>query len=162
MLKLAIPLYNMNLMYAQKLAADVPEEQMCAQPVPGRVMNHAAFLLGHLAWTSDSIIGALGAKPTGAAEWKDLVGMGAKPLPERSRYPSKEVLLRTLEEAHGRLLAALANASPEALEQPAPERMRGRFATVGHLLLGMMTLHEGMHLGQFSAWRRAMGFPSVF
>ena len=50
---LVISVYAFGLAYAQKLVADVPDEQMCAQPVPGRVLNHAAFLLGHLIWAED-------------------------------------------------------------------------------------------------------------
>jgi len=53
-------------------------------------------------------------------------------------------------------------ATSEALAQPAPERMRSRFATVGQMIYGLMTAHEATHLGQFSAWRRAIGLPSVF
>lgn len=161
MIELVLPTYNLNLAYAQKLAADVPEDQMCAQPVPGRVMNHPAFLLGHMAWASDSVAGMLDQQPT-HADWKELFGTGAKPLAERSRYPAKADLLKSLEDAHIRMAAALAKATPEALAAPAPERMRSRFPTVGHMALGLMTAHEGTHLGQFSAWRRAMGLPSVF
>ena len=161
MLELATDLYKVNLGYAQKLVADIHDDQLCAQPVAGRVMNHAAFVLGHLAWTSDSVVRLLGVQPTGAAEWKDLVGMGAKPLSDRSRYPLKAALLKALEDAHGRLLAAVSSAKPEVLAQPAPEQLRSRFPTLGHLLLAMMTMHEATHLGQLSAWRRAQGLPSV-
>ena len=51
--------------------ADVPDEQMCAQPVPGQVLNHAVFLLGHLIWAGDSVLGLLGQKPVLGTEWKD-------------------------------------------------------------------------------------------
>jgi uncharacterized damage-inducible protein DinB len=162
MLELAIPIYSFHLKYAQKLVADLPDDQMCAQPVAGRVMNHAAFTLGHLAWASDAAIRYLGSEPQAPAEWKDLVGMGAQPQADRSKYPSKEALLQALEGAHTRLVAALPKLTPEILAQPAPERMRNRFPTVGHLLLGLMTAHEATHLGQLSAWRRALGLPSVF
>jgi len=61
--------------------------------------------------------------------------------------------------AHARLSAAVSTATSEALAQPAPERMRSRFATVGQMIYGLMTAHEATHLGQFSAWRRAIGLP---
>jgi hypothetical protein len=162
MFELLRPIYDFNLVYAQKLVADIPDERMCVQPVPGQVMNHAAFLLGHLAWTSDTVVGLLGVQPTGAAAWKDTVGMGATPSDDRSLYPSKADLLEALADAHGRLIAALPNATPELLAQPAPERIRARFRTVGNALAGVMTAHESMHLGQLSAWRRAQGLPAVF
>jgi hypothetical protein len=162
MMDLVLPSYNFNLFYAQKLVADVPDEQMCAQPVPGRVMNHAAFLLGHLAWASENGVKLLGEESARAAEWRELFGMGATPLADRSRYPAKAALLRALEEAHAHLAAAAGKAKPEVLDQPAPERMRGRFPTVRHMLVGLTTSHEASHLGQLSAWRRALGLPSVF
>ena len=49
MMDLILPVFKLNLWYSQKLVADLTDEQMCAQPIDGRVMNHPAFLLGHLA-----------------------------------------------------------------------------------------------------------------
>jgi len=163
--ELARPSYNMMLGYGQKLVADVPDEQMCAEPVPGQVMNHAAFILGHLAWVHDNRAGTLTGQTVGVAakpEWKELFGMGAKPSTDRSRYPSKAELVKAFEESHARFGDAAAKATAETLAQPTPEPMRARFPTVGHLVLGLMTSHFATHLGQLSAWRRALGFPSVF
>lgn len=160
---LILPVFNLNLWYSQKLVADLTDEQMCAQPVEGRVMNHPAFLLGHLALVAGNFVtGFVGAAPVCPEAWKELFNQGAKPLADRSRYPSKAVLLKALEDAHARLADAVVKAAPEMLSQPAPEKMRARFATVGALLAGMMTAHEASHNGQLSAWRRAMGLPSVF
>jgi DinB superfamily len=153
---------NLNLRYSQGLAADVPEEQMCAQPVAGRVMNHPAFVLGHLAWVADMAAGFVGLPPTCPEGWKELFDRGAQPLADRSRYPSKAVLLRALEDANARLAEGLTKAAPEVLAQPAPERARARFPTIGALLIFLMTSHQATHNGQLSAWRRAMGLPSVF
>jgi len=75
----------------RKLAADVPDEQMCAQPIAGRVMNHAAFILGHLAWASDNCMLLLGDTRAFEDKYKELFGMGAKPLSDRSLYPTKAV-----------------------------------------------------------------------
>ena len=163
MMDLVLPAFKMNLWYSQKLVADVADEQMCAQPVLGRVMNHPAFLLGHLAWAAGDV-GAnfLGLPPACPAGWKELFGMGCQPLADRSRYPSKDVLLKALEDGHTRLADAAMKASPETLAQPAPERARERFPTIGALLAGLMTSHHASHNGQLSAWRRAMGLPPVF
>jgi hypothetical protein len=155
-------LYSFNLRYTQRLAADVPDGRLADQPVPGRLMNHAAFLLGHLAWASDNGLRFLGGEATLPAEWKDRFGTGATPLAERSSYPSKDELLRVLEAAHDRLSAAFSAATPDVFAQPAPERMRARFPTTRHLMTGLMTSHAASHNGQFSAWRRAMGFAAVF
>ena len=163
MMELVVPVFNLNLWYSQKLVADLTDEQMCAQPVEGRVMNHPAFLLGHLALVAGNFAtGFVGAAPVCPEAWKELFNQGATPLADRSRYPSKAVLLKALEDAHARLADAVVKAAPEMLSQPAPEKMRARFPTIGALLAGMMTAHEASHNGQLSAWRRAMGLPPVF
>jgi hypothetical protein len=162
MMDLILPAFELNLWYTQKLVADVPDEQMCAQPVAGRVLNHAAFVLGHLAWSADDVAAdRLGLPPACPANWKELFGIGAQPSPDRSRYPSKAVLLKALEDAHARLADAVTKAAPEVLTQPPPEMFRDRCHTLGALLAVMMTTHEATHNGQLSAWRRAMGLPSA-
>jgi hypothetical protein len=163
MMDLIMPAFKLNLWYSQKAVAEVPDEQMCAQPIAGRTMNHAAWLLGHLAWApSNAGVNFLGLPPSCPGGYKDLFGMGTQPSADRSRYPSKAELLKALEDAHARLGEAVVKALPETLAQPAPERIRERFPTVGALLAGLMTSHHASHNGQLSAWRRAMGLPSVF
>jgi hypothetical protein len=161
MLDAVLNTYRLNLDYARKLVADLSDEQLCAQPIEGRVMNHAAFVLGHLAWTSEAGAGLLTTPSARAAELKEQFGMGAKPVADRLQYPSKAELVKSLEDAHAHLITALSEATSEQLAQPAPERMRSRFATMGQMVFGLMTSHEGVHLGQLSAWRRALGLPSV-
>jgi len=156
-----LSLHAMNLNYTQRLVADVPDDQMCAQPVPGRVMNHGAFLLGHLAWVCDSIASLISGTPPRLAEWKETHGMGTIPVVDRSCYRSKEELLSTFADAHARLADAYTKASPEVLARPAPERMRARFPSVAHVAVTMMTSHGALHNGQMSAWRRAMGWPRI-
>ena len=161
MLELYLPVYNFYLTYAKKLVADVTDERLVGQPVDGITMNHAAFLLGHLAWAKDNVVKMLGGESALPADWKDRFGAGSQPAGDRASYPSKAELLAALESAHARLAAAAASAPPEVLDRPAPERMLGRFPTMRHLVLGLMVGHYANHLGQLSAWRRAMGFPPV-
>ena len=160
MMDLILPAFELNLWYSQKLVADVPDEHMCAQPVAGRVLNHAAFVLGHLAWSADdAAAGQLGLPRACPAGWKELFDIGAQPLPDRSLYPSKAELLRALADAHARLADAVTKAPPEVLNRPPAEVFRDRCPTVGALLAVWMTTHEATHNGQLSAWRRAMGLP---
>jgi DinB superfamily len=166
-----LTVFDLGLGTAKKLVADLTDEQMCAQPVPGRVMNHAAFILGHLAWTSDQGVNLLKASTPAAAAlgdsawndaaWKELFAINAKPLSDPKSYPSKEKLLTALEDGHTRFATAMKGVTPEILAQPAPERVRSRFPTLGHLLIALLTSHEAGHLGQLSAWRRALGLPPV-
>jgi hypothetical protein len=54
--------WNLNLGYAKRLVADIPEAQMAVQPAAG--MNHAAWVLGHLACTADMLGAIRGFLPT--------------------------------------------------------------------------------------------------
>jgi hypothetical protein len=161
MIDLIIPAYNFNLFYAQRLMTDVPDAQLAAQPVPGRAMNHAAFILGHLAWASDNGLTLLGQPSMLPADWKDTYGTAVVPVEDRSRYPDKATLLRLLEESHTALSTTLMRAANDIFKQPAPERLQKWFPSLGHMMMGLMTTHEANHLGQLSAWRRAMGWGQV-
>lgn len=58
--------WNLNLGYAKRLVADIPDDKMAIQPAPG--INHAAWVLGHLACLpSRSRVGLKqhGSKPSG-------------------------------------------------------------------------------------------------
>jgi hypothetical protein len=155
------PVYNFNLFYAQRLVADLADEELCRQPLRDVTMNHPAFLIGHVAWSNDNGIKLVGGTPV-LIGLKELWGTGAIPSDDRSRYPSKADIVKTLEVSHARLAEAVTNASKSYFKAPAPENMRAKFPTNGHVLLGLMTSHYAVHLGQLSAWRRAMGLPSVF
>ena len=60
----------LNVDYARRLVADIPQDKMAAQPIEG--MNHAAWVLGHLAYVFDSMIAVWGQKPSMSPEWKAL------------------------------------------------------------------------------------------
>jgi hypothetical protein len=141
-----IDIYYFNMVYARQLIGDIPDGQMCDQPVPGRVLNHPAFIIGHLAWVSRWRAQKLGLPQVALSDWSKLFSNGNKPLPDRSCYPAKAELLQVLEIAHARLSAAVAKATPEELNEVAI----------------FMTSAETLHLGQLSAWRRAMGLEPRF
>ncbi|MCX5659031.1 MAG: DinB family protein [Planctomycetota bacterium] len=163
MYDLAIDNFAFSQSYLHKLVDDVACEQWCAQPVPGRVLNPPAWVVGHLAWVHRNGVAFITGQPNAApAAWKDLFAPGSKVAVERSAYPTKAELLAAYDASCPVFTAALRDAKPETLAQPAPERMRSRFPTIGHLVLGMITSHETVHLGQLSAWRRASGLPSAF
>jgi hypothetical protein len=161
MLQLAAPLFEQNLVYARKLVADLGDEQMTAQPVGSCVLNHAAFVTGHLAWVCDFGATLLGESAAIDPNWRDMFSLIAKPVADRSVYPSKAVLVKAFEDAHTRLVNVALAAKPETLQQLPPERFRSRFPTLAHVMLHMLTNHEAVHLGQLSAWRRACGLPPV-
>ncbi|MCE9590428.1 MAG: DinB family protein [Planctomycetes bacterium] len=153
--------YAFNLMYAQKLVADLKPEQACAQP--GGVPNHAVWVIGHLAASCDFAGSFLNVAPKSPKDWGELFGNKSKPTTDASKYPPLTTLIAALEDGHKRVGDALAVAPESLLAGPCKvEGINKRFPTIGEVMTFMLSSHEAMHLGQLSAWRRASGLPSVF
>lgn len=151
--------YGMNLKRAGRLVDDLTEEQMVAQP--SGVINHPAWTLGHLGATSDALAGMLGLPSTFPDAWREACRMGSIPSGEAADYPGKAELLEQLRAQHQRVAEAVAAVDAERLQQPTPPRLRERFPTIGDFATALMTMHEGHHLGQLAAWRRALGLGAA-
>ena len=152
--------WNLNLGYAKRLVADIPDNTMASQPSPG--MNHAAWVLGHLACTADMLGAMIGVKPACPPEWAALFDWNSNPSSDANRYPAKSVLLRALEDAHAGIAAALPGVAESRWSETTPlEAIRGFLPTMGDCFVFVMAAHENMHLGQLSAWRRVQGMARV-
>ena len=152
--------YKFNLDNASELVADLSDEQMVQQPQG--VINHPAWTLGHLAFVADYLAITLGAESSLPDGWADHFPTGGTPSGDAADYPSKEAILGQLAAQHERATQLVAEADPTVFEQAFPdERIRGRFPTIGDFTAFLMTSHEASHLGQISAWRRAMGIGSA-
>ena len=152
--------WTLNLGYAKRLVADIPDDKMAFQPASG--MNHAAWVLGHLACTADMLGAMIGVKLVCPPEWTGLFDWNSSPSGDENRYPSKSVLLKALEDAHAGLAAALPSIPESRWSEPTPsEAVRGFLPTLGDSFVFVMAAHENMHLGQLSAWRRVQGMGRV-
>lgn len=152
--------WNLNLGYAKRLVADLSDDQMALQPAAG--MNHAAWVLGHLACTADMLGGMIGANPVCPAEWPALFDWNSSPSSDAGLYPSKASLVQALEEAHASIAAALPTVPENRWQEETPlEAVRGFLPTLGDCFVFVMAAHENMHLGQLSAWRRVQGMGRV-
>jgi hypothetical protein len=78
-----------------------------------------------------------------------------------ARLGTKADLLPLLEKVRGKTCQWVATLTPADLAKPAPERIRNRFPTVGHLLEAMPS-HTSMHVGQIQVLRRKLGKPVLF
>lgn len=157
--------YDFNLRFAKILVEDLSEEQMTLCPYPG-LENHPAFTLGHLITGSALTNEDLGGKYEIPDGWSELFlrrGPGDPRLPdlEKSIYPLKEELITELENQHERLKDKIRLIDPFKLNEPISWRFSYYMPTLKDLLIFMCINHEAMHLGQLSAWRRAMKLPSA-
>ena len=96
------------------------------------------------------------------AAWMEKFNRGSTPVADRTAYPSKAELIAALEQTHAVIAAGLLNMTETEMQQPASERIRHRFPLVGDAMVGLVTTHEALHVGQLSAWRRAMGMKPLF
>jgi hypothetical protein len=152
--------WNLNLDYAKRLVADIPDDMMAVQPAPD--MNHAAWVLGHLACTADMLGAMIGAKPVCPADWAARFDWNSSPSSDASQYPSKATLLKALEDAHAGIAASLPAVPESRWSESTPlEAVRGFLPTLGDCFVFVMAAHENMHLGQLSAWRRVQGMGRV-
>ena len=152
--------YQFNLDRARTLVGDLSAEQMVRQP--HGVVNHPAWILGHLAQVSDHLARTLGRESTFPAAWTEAFKTGGTPSGDAATFPSKAEILDELAVQHERVATALTNADPAIFAKPHPsERSRKRFPTLGDFVTFLISSHEGSHLGQIAAWRRAMGLGSA-
>jgi hypothetical protein len=149
-----------NLFYAEALVSDIEDAKMATQP--GGVKNHPAWTIGHLCVGQDIILQMLEMPSAIDPSWLRLFGPGIPPTDDRLNFPLKVELIAALKAAHEKTAAGVREHFDRrsGAANPIPPLVE-RFPTVGDLVLYFLTTHEATHLGQISAWRRAMEMPSV-
>ena len=89
-------------------------------------------------------------------------GQKSAPSSKATAYPPGPSLAARYKALHEVAERGLEAASAELMAKANPlERWRAVHPTVGDMLLTLMVKHESGHLGQLSAWRRAMGMAPV-
>jgi hypothetical protein len=147
--------------YCRMLVKDIADERLAEQPLPG--VNHPAWILGHLAYSADGAISRLGGQKLLSAEWVSLFGPGSKVTSLRSDYPAMDELVRAVEQGFEKARQLAQTATPEQLAMPNPNAvMKAALPTVRDGVAFLLTGHLGVHLGQFSAWRRMIGLAPMF
>ncbi|MFO0811486.1 MAG: DinB family protein [Gemmataceae bacterium] len=153
-------LYANLLDYAQRLAADIPEEKMAHQPAPD--MNTPLWVLTHLAICTDYAAELLGGTKVCPESWHRDFGPFSKVGEHQGPVGTKAEILAALAAGHARVTELAKTPDSAAMAQANPfEFVRKPLPTVGLLLAHLLTTHEAIHLGQLSAWRRVQGMPSV-
>jgi len=150
-----------NASYAQRLVSGLAPADFVAQPVTGRIINHPAWILCHLNLYAALVLALLRAEVV-----EDVLGKpyarGSSVSLNSADYPDPKSILSEFTRLHDQTAAALDSAPDAVFNRPTPlERIRPMAPTVGELLVMLMIKHESFHLGQLSAWRRAMGLAPV-
>jgi hypothetical protein len=157
---------RLGLGYAERLLKDVTPEQFPRYAkIGGTVIesNHPAFIYGHLSLYPSRVIEQVGGDPaefSPSAKFEQLFSKDARCVDDAdgSIYPPMDEVTSALLRGYRAAAAALEGASDEVFSDENPnEAMRGTFPTKGAVLGFYVGGHFMLHMGQMSAWRRAMG-----
>lgn len=149
--------------YGEMLVKDIPADQFAHMPHP--TMNHPAFCIGHLSIYPDFVLGLID-RPELVAEkagFEELFKQNVACVEQDGRYPAKSVIVDHYLDRYAVVTDAIAETSEEifARETPFEGRFKEMCPTVGVTVNFMLTAHQMFHLGQLSAWRRAVNLPGV-
>lgn len=153
--------FKRNGPYALRLVGDLAPEQFVAQPLPGRMLNHPAWVLSHL-----NVYAPICAAMLRAERFEDPLearyGQKSEVSPDPAEYGAPSELVAEYRRLHDDAERALIDADSGIFAAANPlQRWRAVHPTVGDMLVTLMVKHESGHLGQLSAWRRAMGLGRV-
>ena len=144
------------------LGTDLQPRNLLWQYSPGTA--HILWLAGHIAWAQESLLtGFLGAPAVLPKERFSQFGIGSKPGPDATKYPSLETVIQELEASQANFDAALSTlADARLLEKtPAAHPASRMFDTID-TWLRLAPLPETYHAGQITLLRRSQGRPGGF
>ena len=146
--------------YLRDQVAEVSASEMVAQP--NGIMNHPAWVIGHLTHVCQLLGGVIGLSPWLPDDWDRRFGTGSVPVADESLYETKQNALAILHDAQLRITQAVEGLDDARLDEPFPdESYREVFPTIRHALTQVLVGHTANHIGQLSVWRRAMGLPPM-
>ena len=158
-----------SLGYAGRLLRDVPPERFARLAAPGGVTvesNHPAFIYGHLSLYAPAMLLQIGhPAPAIPAHFEDVFSQNAacRDDPDGDLYPAMEIVLDFFQEGYRMVIGGLRSTPEDVFQHPNPaaERMRAMFPTIGSAQAFYCGGHMMMHLGQMSSWRRMEGMPAA-
>jgi hypothetical protein len=149
-----------SLDFLGEIVADVSGADMVAQP--NGIMNHPAWVIGHLTHSCELLGGEIGLSPWLPDGWAKRFGTGSVPVADTTDYESKLASLAMLRDAQSRITQAVLQLDDCQLDAPLPdERCRVLWPTVRHALTHVLVAHTANHVGQLTLWRKALGLPPM-
>lgn len=124
--------------------------------------NHAMWFAGHMTTVDSFFVSVLAPDKavTLPPGWKEMFGMGSKPSPNPNDYPPPEEVLRLMRDRRQEFLSALDSLNESDLAKPMPNGAPGFIKDIA-AMFEIAIWHEGLHSGQLSIARRALGHPPL-
>ena len=142
------------------LFGDIPQDQQTFQPLPGA--NHALWIIGHVGVADAFFLKeAAGQETKDLDRWLSLFFMGSKPMPRAADYPPLAEIRGLFDGSRERLITWAGSLSESQLDAPLPDSIKDFGASHAHLL-GNLAVHEGLHAGQLTVIRKALGLVPKF
>ena len=142
--------------YSKSLLADFRTPEQWTHQVHPHA-NHALWFAGHMAMTDNYWISTVAPeKVFQRPDFEKAFGTGSQPTSNPADYPPAEKVLAVMKERRETLLDVLEAMDEAALETPLPKARADFLPDVGSVF-EMAVWHEGLHSGQLSVARRAMG-----
>lgn len=137
---------------------DLKPAEFEAQPIPG--VNSVAWMLGHLALTDRRIIGLLGGEPPALPTgFEEKFKTTKQPAGEQKGLGDPKELLAVFDACRQKLIDVVKAADAATLNKPMPNP-HPLFNTLGEAA-AFMAVHFGLHAGQVTVIRRALGYPPL-
>jgi uncharacterized damage-inducible protein DinB len=123
--------------------------------------NHALWFVGHIGNTDNFFVGVIAPeRAVPRAGYRERFGPGSQPTNRPADYPAPDEVLAYMRERRAVLLSLLDEMDEARLETPTPKGspefipdFASVFRTAGW--------HEGVHAGQLTVVRRALGHPPL-
>ena len=142
--------------YSLSLLADFKSPEQWVHQVHAHA-NHALWFAGHMAMADNFFLSNVAPeKVVVRPEFEKAFGTGSQPTNNPADYPPAEEVLAVMKERRETLLGVLEGMGEADLEQPLPKARADFLPDVGSVF-EMAVWHEGLHSGQLSVARRAMG-----
>lgn len=157
---------QLGMGFAQRLLSGVEEKDFSRFAKVGDTViesNHPSFIYGHLSLYAPRVVAELGGDAGGVQPTDEFVKLYSKDAkcaddPDGSVYPPMAEVTEAFVKSHELAVETLKQADDELFLAENPnEGMRGKFPTVGAMHGFYLGGHLMIHMGQLSAWRRAMG-----
>ncbi len=143
--------------FFEKFTADLSDAEYFRPPVEGG--NHAAWIVGHVACSEDSILAQLTGKPKRIPDsTAELFKGGSTCVADASRYPSRKELDELFRNSRGRTIEELTTFDEKKWNDASSWKT---FPTLG-ALWGLQGTHQFWHIGQLTVCRQALKKPRVF